>query len=60
MQRIITLWLGIWAAFGLAGPVSAQQGMMNGYGWGFGSLWMVLIVVLVVLCIFALVKYLRK
>ena len=60
MKRTTRLWLGILAAFGLAGPVSAQQGMMNGYGWGFGGLWMILIVVLVVLFILALAKYLRK
>ena len=34
--------------------------MMNGYGMGFGSLWMTLVTVLVVLAIFALARYLRK
>ncbi len=60
MKRTTRLWLAILATFGLSGPVSAQQGMMGGYGMGFGGLWMILIVVLVVLGIFALVKYLRK
>lgn len=60
MKRTTNLWLGILAAFGLAGPVSAQQGMMSGYGMGIGWVWMILIVVLVVLAILALAKYLRK
>lgn len=34
--------------------------MMNGYGMGFGGLWMILILVLVGLTIAALIKYLRK
>jgi hypothetical protein len=34
--------------------------MMNGYGMGYGGLWMWVIVVLAVLAIAALVKYLRK
>jgi|TARA_R110000787_G_scaffold3940_12_gene15350 hypothetical protein len=34
--------------------------MMNGYGMGFGGLWMILILVLVGLAIVALIKYLRK
>ena len=34
--------------------------MMNGYGMGFGGIWMILIIVLAVLAIFALAKYLRK
>lgn len=33
---------------------------MNGYGMGFGGLWMILVLALVVLAIAALVKYLRK
>ena len=33
---------------------------MNGYGMGFGGLWMSLILVLVGLAIVALIKYLRK
>lgn len=33
---------------------------MNGYGMGFGSLWMILVLALVVLAIAALVKYLWK
>mgnify|MGYP003636060387 FL=1 len=33
---------------------------MNGYGMGFGGLWMILILVLVGLAIVALIKYLRK
>lgn len=31
-----------------------------GFGMGFGGIWMLLIIVLVVLAIAALVKYLRK
>jgi len=34
--------------------------MMNGYGMGFGGLWMILILVLVGLAIVALIKYLGK
>ena len=34
--------------------------MMNGYGMGFGGLWMILILVLVGLAIVALIKYMRK
>ena len=34
--------------------------MMNGYGMGFGGIWMILVIVLVVLAIVALAKYLRK
>ena len=33
---------------------------MNGYGMGFGGLWMILILVLVGLAIVALIQYLRK
>ena len=33
---------------------------MNGYGMGFGGLWMILILVLVGLAIVALIKYLGK
>jgi hypothetical protein len=33
---------------------------MSGYGMGFGGLWMLLVLALVVLAIAALVKYLRK
>lgn len=33
---------------------------MNGFGMGFGGIWMILLLVLVVLAIAALVKYLRK
>ncbi len=33
---------------------------MSGYGMGFGGLWMVLVLALVVLAIAALLKYLRK
>jgi hypothetical protein len=34
--------------------------MMNGFGMGFGGLWMLAIAVLVILAIAALVKYLAK
>jgi hypothetical protein len=34
--------------------------MMNGYGMGFGGLWMILVLVLVGLAIVALIKYLGK
>ncbi len=34
--------------------------MMNGYATGFGGVWMIVMVILVVLAIFALAKYLRK
>ena len=34
--------------------------MMNGFGMGFGGLWMLLLVVLVGLAIAALIKYLWK
>ena len=34
--------------------------MMNGYGMGYGGIWMVVAGVLAVLAIAALVKYLRK
>lgn len=34
--------------------------MMNGFGMGFGGLWMIVILVLVGLAIAALIKYLRK
>jgi hypothetical protein len=34
--------------------------MMNGYGMGYGSIWMAVMGVLAVLAIAALVKYLRK
>jgi uncharacterized membrane protein len=34
--------------------------MMNGYGMGFGGLWMIVILILVGLMIAALIKYLRK
>lgn len=34
--------------------------MMGGYGMGFGGIWMILFVVLVLLAILALVKYLMK
>lgn len=34
--------------------------MMNGYGMGFGAIWMIVILILVVLMIAALIKYLRK
>ena len=34
--------------------------MMNGYGMGFGGVWMVLLLVIAVLAVFALAKYLRK
>ena len=34
--------------------------MMNGYGMGFGGLWMLLLLVLAGLAIAALIKYLRK
>ena len=33
---------------------------MYGYGMGYGGIWMILVIVLVVLGIFAAVKYLRK
>ena len=33
---------------------------MNGFGMGFGGIWMILLLVLVALAIVALVKYLRK
>ncbi len=33
---------------------------MNGYGMGFGGLWMILVLVLVGLAIVALIKYLGK
>jgi len=34
--------------------------MMNGYGMGFGGIWMIIILILVGLMIAALIKYLRK
>lgn len=34
--------------------------MMDGYGMGFGGVWMILILILAVLAIAALLKYLRK
>jgi hypothetical protein len=34
--------------------------MMNGYGMGFGGLWMIIILILVGLMIAALIKYLGK
>lgn len=34
--------------------------MIGGYGMGFGGIWMILFVVLVLLAILALVKYLMK
>ena len=34
--------------------------MMNGYGMGFGGVWMIVILILVGLMIAALIKYLRK
>jgi hypothetical protein len=34
--------------------------MMNGYGMGFGGIWMIVILILVGLMIAALIKYLRK
>lgn len=34
--------------------------MMNGFGMGFGGLWMVLVLVLAGLAMAALIKYLRK
>jgi uncharacterized membrane protein len=34
--------------------------MMNGYGMGFGGLWMIVVLILVGLMIAALIKYLRK
>lgn len=34
--------------------------MMNGFGMGFGGIWMILVLALVVLAIAALVKYLWK
>ncbi len=34
--------------------------MMNGFGMGFGGLWMLLLLVLSGLAIAALIKYLRK
>ena len=34
--------------------------MMNGYGMGFGGLWMILVLILVGLAIVALIKYLGK
>jgi hypothetical protein len=34
--------------------------MMNGFGMGFGGLWMLLLLVLAGLAIAALIKYLRK
>tara|TARA_R110002020_G_scaffold192228_1_gene392268 strand:- start:19567 stop:19671 length:105 start_codon:yes stop_codon:yes gene_type:complete len=34
--------------------------MMNGFGMGFGGLWMILVLVLVGLAIVALIKYLGK
>lgn len=33
---------------------------MSGYGIGFGGIWMLLILVVVILAIAALIKYLRK
>lgn len=33
---------------------------MNGYGMGFGGIWMILVLIFVVLAIAALIKYLRK
>jgi uncharacterized membrane protein len=33
---------------------------MSGYGMGFGGIWMLLILAVVVLAIAALIKYLRK
>jgi hypothetical protein len=43
--------------------VTAQErtfDMMNGYGMGFGGVWMIVILILVGLMIAALIKYLRK
>lgn len=37
-----------------------QTDMMNGFGMGFGGIWMLLLLVLVGLAIAALVKYLSK
>ncbi|SIT23097.1 hypothetical protein SAMN05421774_11339 [Gemmobacter megaterium] len=34
--------------------------MMNGWGMGFGGIWMILILILVGLAIAALIKYLMK
>jgi len=34
--------------------------MMNGFGMGFGGLWMLLLLVLAGLAIAALIKYLRR
>ena len=34
--------------------------MMNGFGMGFGGLWMLLLLALAGLAIAALIKYLRK
>ena len=34
--------------------------MMNGFGMGFGGLWMLLLLVLAGLAIAALIRYLRK
>ena len=33
---------------------------MNGFGMGFGGIWMIMLLVLVALVIAALVEYLRK
>lgn len=33
---------------------------MSGYGMGFGGIWMLLILAVVILAIAALIKYLRK
>ena len=33
---------------------------MSGFGMGFGGIWMLLILVVVILAIAALIKYLRK
>ena len=33
---------------------------MGGFGTGFGGIWMILLLVLVVLAIAALIKYLKK
>lgn len=37
-----------------------EREMMNGYGMGFGGVWMLVIAVLVILAIAALIKYLRS
>tara|TARA_R110002096_G_scaffold2933_3_gene14948 strand:- start:8162 stop:8299 length:138 start_codon:yes stop_codon:yes gene_type:complete len=37
-----------------------RRNKMNGYGMGFGGIWMILVLILAVLAIAALIKYLRK